>query len=202
MINKKALIWSGVVATVLILLALVFYMGLYPIASADGSLIYRSQYDENKAVIYNYYKNYYNEMVPPDQRIPDEELADFSNKASITSLIDKVLIKKEIINEIGEEDYEKRMKEYVDSAISDSDFMSQLREILNVKDGSIDKYFVSENARFQVLNDVIPPEDDSQGADWMAELRDNADVKVFYPGMMWDGRNGVIDKTESNPETE
>ncbi len=200
MINKKALIWSGVVAVLLILLALVFYLGWYPIASANGSLIYRNQYDANKSVIYNYYKNYYNEMVGPEQSIPDNELVDFSKKASLTSLVDRLLIEQEIINEIGQEDYENRMNEYIDSAISDSDFMNQLRELLRVKDNSINKYFVAENARYQVLNDVIPPEDNSQGADWMGELRDNAKVKVFYPGFMWDGINGVIEKIESTPE--
>lgn len=191
--NIKITIAASLVAIVFIILASLFYFGMYPVVAVNKHIILMRDYKNGLEIAHKYYDKL-NQSADYSNKLSEEKLYNMIKTGILSSLIDSVLIDNELYNKIGKDKYNTEVNNYVGKITSDIEVVNNLKDVFGVDFKLIKKYYIEDKARYQILKDImfIKDKDGQKELDWIKKLRKNAKVRILLPGIKWDNKNGVV----------
>lgn len=185
--NRLHLFWAlGVCVAVLFGVAGYVY-GWYPVAVVNGSPILYKSYQRSFSLTQQYY-SFFNR--DPAASMSGDELVYLIERAVWQGLIDDVLIKARLGEEMKSAEVSQKVFEKIIAAENDSEFRELFsRIVVSVSKEDMARYFFAPQARFQLLQARLQLE----GKDifsWLKVERKNARVKLFWGDIRWT-ENGI-----------
>jgi hypothetical protein len=181
-IDKKFFIIIAITSILIVSIVGMFSFGYYPIAFVNLSPIFKFQYDKNYEFAYKYYSDLkiYNSN---SSNIDINEFKNTLKKVVFDGLIDKILVYKKLNSEFKNLDLQKQIKDKILS-MKEGQFQDILIKLTQFSSEELGKYFFEEQAKFQILEDVLKKENVNM-ADWLLLERKNAKVIILTKGFSW-----------------